>query len=132
MEFLLQPLTLLTFLPLVGVLVILFMNSESKNAIRWVALGTSLVTFVVSLWVLTQFDSSNPDLQLEAKYPWIQVAGVAMLVHLRLLLTTPVDRNILSSASVRFAAMRGASQGERIARGLFRLNVWERLGAETL
>jgi NADH-quinone oxidoreductase subunit M len=38
-------------------------------------LGTSLVTFVVSLWVLTQFDSSNPDLQLEAKYPWIQVAG---------------------------------------------------------
>ncbi|MBL0348188.1 NADH-quinone oxidoreductase subunit M [Candidatus Villigracilis affinis] len=75
MEFLLQPLTLLTFLPLVGVLVILFMNSESKNAIRWVALGTSLVTFVVSLWVLTQFDSSNPDLQLEAKYPWIQVAG---------------------------------------------------------
>ncbi|MBK7318571.1 NADH-quinone oxidoreductase subunit M [Candidatus Villigracilis affinis] len=75
MEFLLQPLTLLTFLPLVGVLVILFMNSESKNAIRWVALGTSLITFVVSLWVLTQFDSSNPDLQLEAKYPWIQVAG---------------------------------------------------------
>ncbi|HNH78949.1 MAG TPA: NADH-quinone oxidoreductase subunit M [Anaerolineales bacterium] len=75
MEFLLQPLTLLTFLPLVGVLVILFMNSESKNAIRWVALGTSLITFVVSLWVLSQFDSSNPDLQLEAKYPWIQVAG---------------------------------------------------------
>ncbi|HMV95578.1 MAG TPA: NADH-quinone oxidoreductase subunit M [Anaerolineales bacterium] len=75
MEFLLQPLTLLTFLPLVGVLVILFMNSESKNAIRWVALGTSLITFVVSLWVFSQFDSSNPDLQLEAKYPWIQVAG---------------------------------------------------------
>ncbi len=75
MEFLLQPLTLLTFLPLVGVLVILFMNSEAKNAIRWVALGTSLVTFVVSLWVFSQFDSSNPDLQLEAKYPWIQVAG---------------------------------------------------------
>ena len=75
MEFLLQPLTLLTFLPLVGVLVILFMNSESKNTIRWVALGTSLITFFVSLWVFSQFDSSNPDLQLEAKYPWIQVAG---------------------------------------------------------
>ena len=44
MEFLLQPLTLLTFFPLVGVLVILFMNSESKAAIRWVALVTSLIT----------------------------------------------------------------------------------------
>jgi len=75
MEFLLQPLTLLTFLPLLGVLVILFMNSEAKNAIRWVAMATSLLTFAVSLWVLGQFDASNPDLQLEAKYPWIQVAG---------------------------------------------------------
>jgi NADH-quinone oxidoreductase subunit M len=75
MEFLLQPLTLLTFFPLVGVLVILFMNSESKNAIRWVAMGTTLITFGLSLWVLTLFTASNPDLQLEAKYSWINVAG---------------------------------------------------------
>jgi len=75
MEFLLQPLTLLTFFPLVGVLVILFMNSESKNAIRWVAMGTTLITFGLSLWVLTLFTASNPNLQLEAKYSWINVAG---------------------------------------------------------
>ena len=75
MEFILQPLTLLTFFPLVGVLVLLFMNSEWKNAIRWVALVTSLITFGISLWVLTQFTASNPDLQLEAKYAWIHVAG---------------------------------------------------------
>lgn len=75
MEFLLQPLTLLTFFPLLGVLVILFMNSERKNAIRWVALVTSLLTFGISLWVLAQFTASNPDLQLEAKYTWINVAG---------------------------------------------------------
>jgi len=75
MEFLLQPLTLLTFFPLVGVLVILFMNSESKNAIRWVAMGTTLITFGLSLWVLTLFKASNPELQLEAKYSWINVAG---------------------------------------------------------
>ncbi len=75
MEFLLQPLTLLTFFPLVGVLVILFMNSEAKSAIRWVALVTTLITFGLSLWVLSQFNASNPDLQLEAKYLWISVAG---------------------------------------------------------
>ncbi len=75
MEFLLQPLTLLTFFPLVGVLVLLFMNSEAKTAIRWVAMVTTLITFGISLWVLTLFTASNPDLQLEAKYPWIQVAG---------------------------------------------------------
>lgn len=75
MEFLLQPLTLLTFFPLVGVLVILFMNSEMKTAIRWTALVTSLITFGISLWVLSMFTASNADLQLEAKYPWIAVAG---------------------------------------------------------
>jgi len=75
MEFLLQPLTLLTFFPLVGVLVLLFMKSEAKTAIRWVAMVTTLITFGISLWVLVQFKASNPDLQLEAKYPWINVAG---------------------------------------------------------
>jgi NADH-quinone oxidoreductase subunit M len=75
MEFLSQPLTLLTFFPLVGVLVILFTNSEQKNAIRWTAMVTSLITFVISLWVFSQFTASNPDLQLPAKYAWITVAG---------------------------------------------------------
>jgi len=75
MEFLLQPLTFLTFFPLLGVIVILFMKSESKDAIRAVALITSLIAFCISLWMFGQFDASNPNLQLEAKYPWIQVAG---------------------------------------------------------
>jgi len=75
MEFLLQPLTLLTFFPLLGVIVLLFMNSEAKTAIRWVAMATTLITFGISLWVLAQFNASNPDLQLVAKYPWINVAG---------------------------------------------------------
>jgi NADH-quinone oxidoreductase subunit M len=75
MEFILQPLTLVTFFPLVGVLVILFMNSESKLVIRWVALVTSFITLGISLWVFSMFNASNPDLQLEAKYAWITVAG---------------------------------------------------------
>lgn len=75
MEFLLQPLTLLTFFPILGVIVILFMNSEQKRAIRWAAMVTSLLTFAISLWVFGQFKASNPDLQLEAKYAWIHVAG---------------------------------------------------------
>ncbi len=75
MEFLLQPLTILTFFPLVGVLVLLFIPSDKKNALRWTALVTSLLTFCISLWVLTLFHESNPDLQLVAKYDWITVAG---------------------------------------------------------
>jgi NADH-quinone oxidoreductase subunit M len=75
MNFFLQPLTLLTFFPLVGVIVLLFLKSEWKSAIRWTALITSLITFGISIWVLTMFNASNPDLQLVSRYPWITVAG---------------------------------------------------------
>jgi NADH-quinone oxidoreductase subunit M len=75
MEFLLQPLTLLTFFPLLGILVLFFIPGDNKNALRWTALVTSLVTFGISLWVLAMFNPADVNLQLEAQYPWIQVAG---------------------------------------------------------
>src|SRR5512142_199823 len=75
MNFFLQPLTLLTFFPLLGVLILLFVPGSQKNILRWVTLLTTLVTFVLSLWVLGMFNASNPDLQLVARYDWITVAG---------------------------------------------------------
>jgi NADH-quinone oxidoreductase subunit M len=75
MDFLLHPLTLVTFFPLLGVLVILFINRENKTLIRWVALITSLITFGISIWVLVRFNPANPDLQMVIDYPWIDVAG---------------------------------------------------------
>ena len=75
MESLINPLTLVTFFPLVGVLIIAFLKQEQKNAARWIALIVSLITFGISLWVLAQFDSANTDLQMVVNIPWIQVAG---------------------------------------------------------
>lgn len=82
MEFLLQPLTLLTFFPLLGVLVLLFIPGDRKPALRWTALAASLVTFLLSLWVLAQFNASNVNLQLVAKYDWITVGGWNIQYHL--------------------------------------------------
>lgn len=82
MDFILHPLTLVTFFPLIGVLVILFLKQEQKNAIRWVALVTSLVTFGISLAVLAQFSLRDPDLQLVINLPWIQVAGWNIAYHM--------------------------------------------------
>src|SRR5258706_1864882 len=75
MNFLLQPLNLVTFFTLLGVLVLLSLKPEWKTAIRWTALVTSLITFGISLWVLSLFNAGNPDLQLAAQYNWIQVGG---------------------------------------------------------
>lgn len=82
MDLIFHPLTLVTFFPLVGVLVLLFLREEQKELARWVALVTSLVTFVISLAVLAQFQAVNPDLQLVIKRSWIQVAGWDISYHL--------------------------------------------------
>ncbi len=78
MNFLLEPLSIVTFSPLLGVLVLLFLKSEQKDALRWTALVTSLVTFLISLWAFFFSGLYNPasgGLQLVAKYDWINVAG---------------------------------------------------------
>jgi NADH-quinone oxidoreductase subunit M len=77
-----QPLTLVTFFPLLGVLAILFMKEEQKDLIRWTAMIASLVTLVISIAVLVQFNPANPDLQLVIDLPWIQVAGWNISYHL--------------------------------------------------
>src|SRR5258708_3161783 len=82
MDFILQPLTLLTLFPLLGVLVLLFIPGDKKDLLRWVTFIASLITFGISLWVLTLFNASNPDLQLVARYDWITVAGWNMQYHL--------------------------------------------------
>ena len=61
MDFILEPLNLVTFFPLLGVLVLLFVKNEQKNAARWIALATSVVTFGISLWVLSLFNSADPQ-----------------------------------------------------------------------
>jgi len=66
----------------VGVLIILFLREEQKTIIRWLALGISMVTFIVSLVILAQFQANNPDLQLVIRRVWIQVAGWDIAYHL--------------------------------------------------
>jgi NADH-quinone oxidoreductase subunit M len=68
-------LNLVTFLPLVGVLVILFLPRKWKTATRWTALLASLVTFAFSIVMLMDFDIHDPDLQMVQEVAWISVAG---------------------------------------------------------
>ncbi|MFG1378912.1 NADH-quinone oxidoreductase subunit M [Xanthobacter autotrophicus] len=67
-------LSVVTFLPLVGALFILVVRGDDEVAARnarWVALWTTLVTFVVSLLLLTGFDSAAPGFQFVEKTAWL-------------------------------------------------------------
>ncbi len=79
-----------TFLPLVGVLLILFINGESEAAkrnIRMIALLTTAVTFLVSIPLWTSFDNASAAFQFVEKSAWlgsgisyhVGVDGISML-----------------------------------------------------
>ena len=83
-------LSTVTFLPLVGVFLILLIRDDSENArrnIRYIALMTTVVTFVISLLIWAGFDSSDPNFQMVEKTGWLDsgisyhmgVDGISML-----------------------------------------------------
>ena len=69
-------LTLITFLPVAGAALLLFMRKASPRAIRNIALIVSLLTLLLSLPLFSTFDVSNPGMQFEQSVQWIPSLGV--------------------------------------------------------
>ena len=72
-------LSLVTFLPLAGALIIMSVRGEeevvARNA-RWTALWTSLIVFLLSLILWARFDTSSAAFQFEEKLAWLPEFGV--------------------------------------------------------
>jgi NADH-quinone oxidoreductase subunit M len=95
-------LSIVTFLPLVGALLILVLRGEeeavARNA-RYLALWTSLLTFLLSLVLWFRFDRGSADFQFVEAADWIPaygiryhmgVDGISMLFVLLSTLLTPI------------------------------------------
>ncbi|MCL6706670.1 NADH-quinone oxidoreductase subunit M [Pseudomonas sp. R2.Fl] len=83
-------LSTVTFLPLVGILLLLLTRDDTefgRRNIKNVALLTTVFTFAVSLFVWIGFDNSNPGFQMVEKHEWLNtgisyhvgVDGISML-----------------------------------------------------
>jgi NADH-quinone oxidoreductase subunit M len=75
-------LSLVTFFPILGVLVILLLPGDRPNPIRWTAVVAAAITFLLSLAMLARFQPGDPNLQLVVRLPWIHVAGWEIEYHL--------------------------------------------------
>ena len=95
-------LSLVTFLPLVGVLFCLVVNGPKEvvdRNCRSAALITSLVAFVVSLCLWAQFDPTKAGFQFEEKLAWVPalnigyhmgIDGISLFFVLLSTLLTPI------------------------------------------
>ena len=73
-------LTLIMFTPLAGAVLLLFVNKNSTNAIRWIANGFAGLGFLVSLPLWFWLDMTTPDWQFVERHEWIPSIGAEYLI----------------------------------------------------
>ncbi|MDZ4745807.1 MAG: NADH-quinone oxidoreductase subunit M [bacterium] len=87
-------LLLTLFIPLVGSLALLFINSDEKKALKITALVVSILTFIAALGMLPNFDRSTAAMQFSISQQWIPALDAGFRIGidgtslLLLLLTT--------------------------------------------
>jgi NADH-quinone oxidoreductase subunit M len=69
-------LSLVIFLPLVGVFLLLFVPSSAHGTIKLVSLFISIVTMILSFMVWMQFDVVASGMQFELNIPWASSFGI--------------------------------------------------------
>jgi len=94
-------LSAITFVPLVGVVVLLFISvrdAASENLARWIALVVSLLAFILSLVMWSRFDPTQSGFQFVENYQWIGssigyrmgVDGISVLLVVLAALMVPI------------------------------------------
>lgn len=70
-------LSLITYLPLLGALFIIFFTPKDKtNRIKYTAFGVSFITFLLSLLLLPKFITNRHCIQFAEKFNWIKAFGI--------------------------------------------------------
>src|SRR5688500_9443084 len=93
-------LSILTWLPIAGGIVVLLLGEKNIRIGRWVALATALAAFAMSLPLYLEFNSSSAEIELIERMPWIPalhatyylgVDGISLpLILLTTFITIPV------------------------------------------
>ena len=68
-------LTVVTFLPLAGAVVLLALPARSRTAIRWWALAVTLATFGVAVGMLLSFHAGRAGYQMVEQASWVGILG---------------------------------------------------------
>jgi NADH-quinone oxidoreductase subunit M len=72
--------TVVLFLPLIGMFILLFMREEQHERIQWTAFGFSVAVFVGTLVLWAAFDTSNPALQMVQRINWLPQYNISYYV----------------------------------------------------
>ena len=92
-------LTVVTFLPLLGVPALLMLRANDRKWVRRIALAVSIAEFIISLFLLHGFGATNAQYSFEEFYNWIPggsihyhlgVDGISLFLVLLTTFLTPI------------------------------------------
>jgi NADH-quinone oxidoreductase subunit M len=64
-------LTLITFVPIAGMVLILVMPDAMKSMFKWIAVAATIPQLLIAWWLFENFDTTTTAMQFTEKYPWI-------------------------------------------------------------
>jgi NADH-quinone oxidoreductase subunit M len=73
-------LSIVTFFPLIGVLLLFMIDKENARVLKGVAFVVSVINFIISLYVLYYFNDKTAAMQFTENYVWLEKLGVSYFV----------------------------------------------------
>lgn len=69
-------LSIILFLPAVGMILMLVTPPSRPNVIRWIAVFTSAIVLILSIWMYFSYDYGLSGFQFEERAPWVPSLGI--------------------------------------------------------
>ncbi|MCX7918930.1 MAG: NADH-quinone oxidoreductase subunit M [bacterium] len=69
-------LTLITFVPILGAVIILFTDKQKETRIKLIGIVTTFICLLLSLVIIYQFDAQNPGFQMQERFSWIPALNI--------------------------------------------------------
>jgi NADH-quinone oxidoreductase subunit M len=110
-------LTLMTFIPIVGMLIVLCLPSKAHNLIRWTAAITTMPPLLLAIWLFVNFDRQQAGFQFVEHAQWIPSFNIEYFVGVDGISITMV----LLTALLSFICMFASWGIEKAVKGYFAL-----------
>jgi NADH-quinone oxidoreductase subunit M len=69
-------LSIITFLPVLGVIILFFVDKENHRLLKGITFITTIINFILSLPLYLNFNSNTAEMQFVERIPWIEQYGI--------------------------------------------------------
>jgi NADH-quinone oxidoreductase subunit M len=73
-------LTLITFVPIAGMIVIMALPAAMNAIFKWIAAAMACIQVLIAIWLYNNFDTTTTAIQFAEKHPWMPAYHISYFV----------------------------------------------------